>query len=90
MDNHIDEKIKHERVKILMNLSEELEKKYMNKFINKEVVFIPEIEKNGYLIGHTGNYLQVKIEGNKDLIGKDVKVMLKEVVYPYIIGEKID
>ena len=90
MDNHVDEKIKHERVKILMNLSEELEKNYMNKFINKEVIFIPEIEKDGYLIGHTGNYLQIKMEGNKELIGKDVKVILKEVIYPYIIGKKID
>lgn len=90
MDNQIDENTKHKRVKILMNLSEELEKKYMNKFVNKEVIFIPEIRKDDYLIGHTGNYLQVKIKSNEDLIGKDVKVLLKEVNYPYIIGEKID
>lgn len=90
MDNQIDENTKHKRVKILMNLSEELEKKYMNKFVNKEVLFIPEIRKDDYLIGHTGNYLQVKIKSNEDLIGKDVKVLLKEVNYPYIIGEKID
>ena len=90
MDNHVDEKVKKERVKILMNLSEELEKKYMNKFINKEVIFIPEIEKDGYLIGHTGNYLQVKMKKENNLIGQDVKVLLKDVEYPYIIGKKID
>ena len=86
MDNQIDEKTKHERVKILMNLSIELEKEYMNKFINKEVVFIPEVYKDGYLIGHTGNYLQVKVKENKDLLGKDVKIKLLKVEYPYVIG----
>jgi len=90
MDNQVDENTKHNRVKTLMNLSEELEKKYMNKFVNKEVIFIPEIRKEEYLIGHTGNYLQVKMKSNEDLIGQDVKVLLKEVNYPYIIGEKID
>ncbi len=90
MDNQIDENTKHNRVKTLMNLSEELEKKYMNKFVNKEVIFIPEIKKEEYLIGHTGNYLQVKMKSNEDLVGQDVKVLLKEVNYPYIIGEKID
>ncbi len=90
MDNQVDENTKHNRVKTLMNLSEELEKKYMNKFVNKEVIFIPEIKKEEYLIGHTGNYLQVKMKSNEDLIGQDVKVLLKEVNYPYIIGEKID
>ena len=86
MDNQIDEKTKHERVKILMNLSIELEKEYMNKFINKEVVFIPEVYKDGYLIGHTGNYLQVKVKENKDLLGKDVEIKLLKVEYPYVIG----
>lgn len=90
MDNQVDENTKHNRVKTLMNLSEKLEKKYMNKFVNKEVIFIPEIKKEEYLIGHTGNYLQVKMKSNEDLIGQDVKVLLKEVNYPYIIGEKID
>ena len=90
MDNQVDENTKHNRVKTLMNLSEKLEKKYMNKFVNKEVIFIPEIKKEEYLIGHTGNYLQVKMKSNEDLVGQDVKVLLKEVNYPYIIGEKID
>mgnify|MGYP002625083886 CR=1 FL=1 len=90
MENQIDEKIKKQRVKTLIELSKELEIKYMNKFINKELIFIPEIKKDGYLIGHTSNYLQVKIDGNEELLGKDVKVMLKEVNYPYIVGIKID
>ncbi|MBE6159853.1 MAG: tRNA (N(6)-L-threonylcarbamoyladenosine(37)-C(2))-methylthiotransferase MtaB [Lactobacillales bacterium] len=88
MENQIDEKIKKERVKILMTLSKELEIKYMEKFIDKEVVFIPEIIKDEYLIGHTGNYLNVKIKGEENLIGENVKIKLKYVEYPYIIGCK--
>ena len=88
MENQIDEKIKKERVKILMELSKELEIKYMEKFIDKEVIFIPEISKEEYLIGHTGNYLNVKIKGEENLIGENVKIKLKYIEYPYIIGCK--
>ena len=88
MENQIDEKIKKERVKILMDLSKELEIKYMEKFIEKEVIFIPEISKDDYLIGHTGNYLNVKIKGEENLIGENVKIKLKYIEYPYIIGCK--
>ena len=88
MENQIEEKIKKERVKILMNLSKELEIKYMEKFIDKEVIFIPEISKEEYLIGHTGNYLNVRIKSTQNLIGENVKIKLKYIEYPYIIGCK--
>ena len=88
MENQIDEKTKKERVKILIELSKKLELKYMEKFIDKEVIFIPEIKKEEFLIGHTGNYLNVKIKYEENLIGKDVKVKLKYIEYPYIIGCK--
>ena len=90
MENQIDEKTKKERVKILIELSKELETEYMEKFINRELIFIPEVIKDGYLIGHTGNYLQVKAKSNLNLIGKDVKVKLIKVEYPSIIGDIID
>ena len=87
MDNQISEQVKKERVRELLDLSKELEIEYMNKFIDKEMVFIPEIKKDDYLIGHTGNYLQIKMPCENNMIGKDVKVLLKRVEYPYIIGE---
>ena len=37
---------------------EELE--YFAKFIDREVEFLPEIYKEGFIIGHTGNYLYIK------------------------------
>ena len=85
--NHVDEKTKKERTKRLIEISRELEEDYMKKFIGMEVIFIPEVYKDGYLIGHTGNYLLVKYMGDKSLLNQDVKVTIKDVKYPYVIGE---
>ncbi len=87
LPNHVDEVTKKRRVKILISKSEELEKEYMSKYINKEVIFIPEVYRDGYLIGHTGNYLLVKYKGNEKLLHCDVKVKGVKVEYPYLICE---
>lgn len=89
MKNQVDDVTKKQRVKKILELSSELEKDYMNKFINDEVVFIPEVYRDGYIIGHTGNYLQIKIKGTKDDLNKDIKVKIKEISYPYCLGERI-
>ena len=82
MDNQIDEKTKKERVHILMDISKELELDYMNKFVGCEVEFIPEVSKDGYIIGHTGNYLQIKskIKSNGH---ETIKTTIKSIEYPY-------
>ena len=82
MENQIDEKTKKERVHILMNISKELELDYMNKFVGCEVEFIPEVSKDGYIIGHTGNYLQIKskIKSNGH---ETIKTTIKSIEYPY-------
>lgn len=90
LPNQVDSKIKKDRTKILINLSKELEIEYMNNYINNVVSFIPEIKKDDYLIGHTGNYLLIKIIGNDNLLHSSVNVKVKSVNYPYLIGEKID
>ena len=87
LPNHIDEVTKKRRVKILISKSEELEKEYMSKYINKEVIFIPEVYRDGYLIGHTGNYLLIKYKGDEKLLHCDVKVKGVKVEYPYLICE---
>lgn len=82
MENQIDEKTKKERVHILMDISKELELDYMNKFVGCEVEFIPEVSKDGYIIGHTGNYLQIKskIKSNGH---ETIKTTIKSIEYPY-------
>ena len=87
MPNQVDGKIKKDRVRLLLNLSKQLEISYMEKFINKEIIFIPEIYKDGYIIGHTGNYLLVKMKGDKNLLNKDINVTINKIEYPYVIGK---
>lgn len=86
MENQIKEEIKKERVKKIMELSNELEKNYMERFIGKELEFIPEIKKDNYLIGHTGNYIMVKLESNEELNHNSKTVKISKIEYPYAIG----
>lgn len=77
MDNQVDPKIKKERVQSLMNLSRKLQGAYIEKFINKEVEVIFEtIDNNGYLCGHSSNYIKVKAKGPKEYINQIKKVCL--------------
>ncbi|MGI6325285.1 MAG: tRNA (N(6)-L-threonylcarbamoyladenosine(37)-C(2))-methylthiotransferase MtaB [Bacilli bacterium] len=90
LDNQVDEKIKKSRVNKLIQLSKRLEKEYMNKFISKEIKVLFETDKDGYYIGHTSNYLEVKVASNKDLKGKIVNVKILQMLYPYLIAEIIE
>ena len=87
LPNHIDDVTKKERVKIILKISENLEKEYFNKFINKEVEFLPEIYKEGYIIGHTGNYLLIKTNGRIDDLNEIKKVKIEKIEYPYCISK---
>ncbi len=88
LPNHIDEQTKKNRVKIMMAISKRLEIDYMNLFIDKNVIFIPEKYQDGYLIGHTGNYLAIKAKGEESELHQNVEVTVKSIEYPYCIAEK--
>lgn len=91
MENQISEQIKKQRVKKILEISKKLEIEYMNKFIGKEVTFISEnYYKDNCLIGHTDNYLLVKVPSTKKEIHKKIKCKLESVNYPYVIGTLFD
>ena len=86
LPNHLPNDEKKSRARKLLEVSKELELEYANKHLNKEVEVLIEENKDNYSIGHTSNYLHVKIKGNyKPNIF--VKTTIKEVEYPYCIGE---
>ena len=85
LPNHIDQTTKKERVKRLIEISNNLEIEYAKKFIGKKVTYIPETYKDGYLIGHTGNYLLIKKVGDKSELYHEKEVVIDDVVYPYCI-----
>lgn len=83
MENQISEEVKKERVHRLMDLSKKLEMQYMNQFVGKEMTMIPEVIKDGYLIGHTGNYLTIKVLGDESMLHETIPVMITSISYPY-------
>lgn len=77
MKDKIPGNIKKDRVHKLIELSNELEKEYYNRFIGKEVEVLIEEEKNGYFIGFTDNYIPVKLKGDYK-INELYKIVLNE------------
>ena len=80
MPNHIDPKIKKERTLKLIELSNKLWDEYTNKFVGKEVEVLVEQydEVNHMCVGHTTNYLEVKIPTNENNVGKIIKTIYKK------------
>lgn len=88
-DGFIKEEVKKERVKVLLELSKQLEQEYMEGFIGQVVDFIPEVYKDGFLIGHSGNYLLLKVKGDKTLLHQFLSVQVDQILYPYCFGKII-
>lgn len=78
--------VKKDCVRRLLALSKELETEYMKKFIGKTLPVLMEVNRTDYSLGHTSNYLLVKVPGeyqSEDL----VDVTITDVCYPYCLGE---
>ncbi len=79
MPNQVDGKIKEERSKKLIELSNENEYNYNKKYVGKQVEVLFEEREGEYLKGHTTNYIVVKHKTDKDdLINKIAKVTVNE------------
>ena len=86
MDGHIDGNIKKDRARRLLLVSKKLEKEYANKFIGKTLEVLFEEVKDGVSIGHTSNYLKVKVKG--DIPSNTFKnVKIKSYLLDSLIGE---
>lgn len=86
-ENQIPENIKHERVRKIIDLSKNLEIEYMSKFLGQELSFIPEMKKDGYLVGHTKNYISIKYKTDENLTHDEITVKLDKIEYPYVIAK---
>lgn len=89
MKGQLTKEEKHVRCKKLISLFDELEENYYKKHIGKKVVVIPEIYENGYLTGHTDNYLKVSFNGCKELIGKSVSIKMNKYENKILYGKMI-
>lgn len=77
---------KKARARELLQLSKQLEIEYATKFLNQTVEVLIEEQKDTYSIGHTGNYLKVKVR--KPIIPNTfVNVKITKIEYPYCLAE---
>ena len=85
----VKDSIKTERMNRILELDNKLEDEFRQKFINTIHYVIIETAKNGYLVGHTSNYLEVLLPFEENYVGKMVKIKIieyaNEKLYGFII-----
>ena len=88
MDGQVQESIKKERAKKLIEVSDELEKEYYSKFLGKELEVLVEENIDGKSIGHTSNYIKVEIDGTLNR-NEFYKVKITSIEKEYVKGELV-
>lgn len=85
MPNQVDGKVKEERSKILIELSNKNEEEYNQELIGKVVDVLFEERKKEYFEGHTKNYIMVKVKTTENLQNeiKKVKIVRTENLETY-------
>ena len=63
---------------------------YRKSFLNKQLVLLVETEKNGYLYGHTSNYIEVMVKNSNNIkVNEYCNIKITSVDYPISKGEVI-
>ncbi|RQD69780.1 MAG: tRNA (N(6)-L-threonylcarbamoyladenosine(37)-C(2))-methylthiotransferase MtaB [Tindallia sp. MSAO_Bac2] len=90
--NQISENIKRERSEILHEIVEKNKSEYMKRFVGKTVKVIFEqtsSEDPSLMIGHTAEYLKVKVVSDKDCLKKMRLVYISHQQDDYLFGNII-
>lgn len=85
--NHLPNTIKKERCKKVNEISEKGYLKYKKGLLNKNLAVLFEYYKDGYLFGHTSEYVMVKCKGDKELVNTINNVNLLAIENDVLIGE---
>jgi len=80
MDGQVDGVIKKERSNEVLKLSNNLNNKFLKRYVGKKVKVLFESFDKGILTGYTSNYIKVKAEGDSMLCGtiQDVVIISLE------------
>ena len=78
MKNQVNPQVKKERTRVLIDLSNELWDKYVDQFVGKEVEVLIEENLEADSLGHTTNYINVKIANNMYKPGQKVVIKLQK------------
>lgn len=86
MTGQITKEEKHKRCKELISVFDSLEESYYKKHIGYTLTIIAETYEDGFLTGHSDNYLKVRFSGCEELLGKEVKVKIDKYENKILLG----
>ncbi len=89
MKDQVDESVKKQRVKALLDLSHTLMREYAQQQIGKTLEVLIEEKDGDYMIGHASNYLKVRVKLAEDSVGHIYSVNIKETDDVILIGEML-
>ena len=75
MSNQVDGNVKEERSKKLIELSNKNQLLYNQKYIGKELEVLFEEKHDDFYVGHTKNYMVVKVKSQADIDNKIITVV---------------
>lgn len=87
MTGQITKEEKHKRCIELISVFDSLEESYYKKHIGCTLTVIAETYEDGFLTGHSDNYLKVRFKGPEKLLGSEVNVKLSEYKDKMLFGE---
>lgn len=79
MKQQIDGNIKEQRSKILIELSNENQKRHHEQYIGKQVSVLLEEKEGEYIKGHTKNYIVVKIKSEDNSLEGEIREVMIEL-----------
>lgn len=89
MTGQITKEEKHIRCKKLISVFDSLEEAYYKKHIGCTLTIIAETYEDGFLTGHSDNYLKVRFKGSEDLLGKEIIVKINKYENKMLFGSMI-
>lgn len=89
MTGQITKEEKHKRCKKLISVFDSLEESYYKKHIGCTLTIIAETYEDGFLTGHSDNYLKVRFNGSEDLLGKEIEVKINKYENKMLFGSMI-
>ena len=87
MSNKVDVKIKKERAVELEELKQSMVQEIRKKYLGKKIKFLVEEIKVGKALGYSENYLRVKVENKKLIIGEIYEVLITKIEKEVLISE---
>ena len=83
MQDQVDDQVKNERVHVLIDLSDDMQLAYAERFVGQVLEMIPErpdktAEDGTMLVGYSDNYIPIQIQAEASMIGQVCRVKLLE------------